>query len=444
MITLHDVARWYQDKGLVGETRLALVQTVVAISGKPMGFGIEAAAGSGKTATMDLLIGDSGGEDTSLIYKKFVYFKDAGSQTSLFYDAEVVNSKKIIAIKELQKDKSDNMVEAIKSMTEGKSANRKVTDVANDEVKSQRVEPKTVIYSLAVENDMKPDTELRRRCIVMSTDISKEQTSKVLTAKARLRWDPASAQIMSHEESEEIRKTVNSLLSYKMTVMNPFAEKFVEVVADVAPDQKVRSMAEHFWNVMEGVVKLNAYDGNHVHIFNKGATTVIANIQDLLQTLIIYKEAFMRDVHSIPPMGDIVLRGFKDAVKVEATEKQPSSSSLAQFGVSKGESRWVDVNHLRKAIKEFQKVNMAQKLVLQVCRQLVDAGYLEDWKDGKELKFQVMDEFTEFENPDEKNLIEAARVLVEKKYPEKCSQWLESQYKSFTHPITGEEVTINA
>jgi ribosomal protein S8 len=437
-ISLYDIGRWYENQGLVGEKSLALTQTIVAISGKPMGFGLEAPAGSGKSVTMDLLVGD---EDTNsgLIDNKYIYFKDAGSETSFFRDAEAINKKRIIVFKELQKDKTHMTIEAIKSMTEGKNANRRVTDITKDKVVNQQIEPKTVMYTLAIENDTKPDPELRRRCITMATDVSKEQTSEVLGIKSMLRWDKESIKIMEDNESEEIKRFVNDFLKMQFKVANPYAHIFAKTVEGVAPDQKVRSMIEHFYNVMEGVTKLNSAGGNRVVV---EGDKLICNIQDLYQTLDIYKQSFLRDVYSIPPLGDIILQGFNDVAKVDATDKGPSSSSLNQFISTATTGTWVDIEHLRKAIKAEQKVVLAKNVVIQICRQLVDAGYLEDWRDGQTTKYQIQEEYKEFGKIDAKEFIKEAATLVKKKYPQVFDRWRSMQETSYIHPIDGHSVDI--
>lgn len=435
---LYSVGQWYKNRGLVGETELALVQTVVAISGKTMGFGLEAPSGSGKSATMDLLVGRGDKDDDNcLINPKYVYFKDAGSTTSFFYEADKINAAKIIVFFELQKDKSDMTVEAIKSMTEGKVASRKVTNVATQGVVTQSIQPKTVMYTLAIENDTKPDTELRRRCITMSTDVSKSQTAGVLDIKAKMRWDPESIKVMDDKDAEQIQSDVNALLLLDFDVINPFAEKFAKIVADIAPDQKVRSMMEHFWNVMEGVTKMNSLD----RVIVNNGKTVIASIQDLYQTIHIYKNSFLRDVYSIPPLGDVILKGFDDASVVEETKKT-SAGNLAKFAEIEVASNWVDVNHLRKAIKEKQKVVLAKNVVIQICRQLVDAGYLEDAKIDNIIKYQVQDKFVEFAEPNAEELVSYAHTLVKNKYPEKAERWFEKQHESYTHPVSGEKITL--
>jgi len=440
--TLYTIGKWYEDKGLVGEKPLALIQTVVCVSGKAIGFGIEASSGSGKSATLDLCIGDDGKADVGLIYQKHVYFKDAGSDKAIWYDTRINHPDvKIIAFRELQKDSGKDSVEAIKSITEGKRASRKVTMAVENDVKNQTIEPRTVVYSLAIENDYKPDPELRRRCIVASTDVSKDQTEAVLNIKAKARWDPQSIRCLSDEDSDKIRRNVNAILNINFKIVNPFAEDFAAIVAQVAPDQKVRSMMEHFWDVVEGVTKINALDGNHSIV---GGTTLLVNAQDLAQTMIIYKNTFLRDVYSIPPMGEIVLRGISDTSDVKATDKEDAAApSLAKYSAGAIVHKWVEVNHIRKAIKEKQQINLSKLVVSQICRQLVDAGYLEDNKEGSIIKYQIIEEMKDFAAPNYPDLIKSAYEKVKAKYSDGVpDKWYQQQSTEFEHPLTGSRVQL--
>lgn len=401
---------------------------------------------SGKTVTMDLLVGDTDGPDDALIKKEHVYFKDAGSEKAFWYDKSM-NTKKIIVFKELQKDSSLDTIEAIKSLTEGKSARRNVTVVQDDSVRTQVLDPKTVLFTYAIENkDVNFDTELARRCVTMTTDISKEQTANVLVTKATMRWDKNSNRVLTDDEANAIRRNINTVLHMNINVENPFAPEFANIIAEIAPDQKIRSMAEHFWDVMEGVTKINSTAYGDV-LFVNNSNAIIANIQDLYQTLDIYKTSFLRDVHNIPPLGDVVMQGFADAASVEESKKLPKEQKgnvdLAKYGVEQhSDSKWYDINHIKKAIKLKQKVVLRKNVVISICRQLVDAGYLEDYKDGSVVKYQVQEKYNMLENPDFDRMFKAASELVKEKYPQVFDEWERRQVLPYKHPITGEEVVL--
>ena len=111
---LYSIGQWVKDKGLVGETESAIVATTILISGKPLGFGIESAAGAGKTELMNKIVGIEDKND-GLIDQKHIMFKEAGSEKSLFYSQEKMKGKKILVFTELQKDKGDTTQEIIKS-----------------------------------------------------------------------------------------------------------------------------------------------------------------------------------------------------------------------------------------------------------------------------------------------------------------------------------------
>ncbi len=433
---LYDITRFYQHKGLIGESDVAVTLTLLTASSKPIGFGIEASAGSGKTVLLDTCFGKPKKND-GLIDQKYTYFKDAGSEKSMSYDADEINSKEIIVMSELQKDKGHNTIEAIKSLTEGKSAIYRTVDITKGRhggIREMEIKPKTVIYSLAIENDTKPDAELNRRFITMATDISQEQTHKVVYERAKSRWDHGSTKCMTEAEIAGLKGHTNSLIGLPLDVLNPYAEGYSAIIAKFAPDQKVRSMAEHFWDLMESIVKFNY--AKRVSI--KGS--YIANVQDLLMTLDLYKHAFIRDVYGVPSLGDNVLKAF-DHIGTLATA--PVSSTLTRHLEETTPARWLTVNNIRKIIKEEFKIILSTKVIFNICRQLVDAGYLEDRKEGTAFQYHVIDAMKEMDMPDIAKLVSDASVKVKKRFPAKYESWKQLQSRSYIHPLTGQEIEIS-
>lgn len=440
MTTLYDITKYAKDRGLVGEEKGFLVCTSALVARKPIGVLIVSAAGSGKTVIMDKLVGDEGLNEDALIDSRFLYFKDMASSTADFYDQKI-NNAPIMVMKELQKDKSHNAIEMMKSLTEGKSARRKVTDVTIGDVREQVIEAKCVFGSLAIENEHKPDAELQRRCITVTTDVSKEQTTKVLELKASLKYNPQSLRVISDDEVNEIRASINALMQMKIKVVNPYAVEFAKLVAKIAPDQKARSMMEHFWDVMEGVVKINSLAGP---IFVNG-DCILANIQDLLMTMDIYMDSFINDLHGIPPMGAIVLQGFKDAeVMIKEDTGKSMSSDLSKFSLdgSFKAKAWLTINQIREAIRKRQNVNLKTKAVTDIVKQLIDAGYVEDNRDNKTITYQMVEDFASTINIDNQAFIEAASALIKRDFPETFEEWSQKQYSAYKHPITGEAVEI--
>lgn len=440
-LNLHMIAKWAEDQGLVGEKQTFLTGACALITWKPLGFGIISASGAGKSMTMDLLVGDGHDDRVSLFNSKYFYFKDAGSATSFWYDAPLIKTKRGMILKELQKDQSHDSVEMIKSVTEGKSAMRKVTDKPNEGVIEQSIPPMPVCFSLAIENEMKPDAELSRRCITVNTDVSKKQTENVLIKKAERLWDVKSNRLLSDEEEKQVRMLVDVVANTDVEVLNPFAPFYASEIAKIAPDQKTRSLMGHFWNVIEGVAKINHLN-NPIYIKGGKKSKILVNIQDMMQGMDIYLDNFVRDIHGIPPMGDIVLEGFRDAAKDSQVQvgKKKSSSNLSQYTSDIPLSASYNINEVRSAIKKHQNVNLKTKTVRDICGQLVDAGYLEDDRSEKVVTYTTTDPFTRLQKPDFNRMLESASALVKEKYPEIFDEWYKKQWESYVHPITGEEI----
>jgi len=417
--------------GLVGESNLAIVMTLISILGKPIGFGIEASAGSGKSVMMNICYGLPG-KDDGLIDQRHIYFKDGGSATSMAYDFEKINRAKILVLSELQKDQSHNSIETIKSLTEGKSANYRVTDVTKKEVVEKNIEPLTVIYSLATENETKPDTELKRRFITMSTDISQEQTNRVVVEKAKTRWDRESFKVLNKETLTEIKRHINKLIPFTPTIVNPYAEGYSHIIAKFAPDQKVRSMSEHFWDLVEAITKFNL--GNNIQV----GAVLVSNIQDLLMALDIYKHAFIRDVYGVPPIGDSVLEAFTNAPMIVAPVKSTVTAFLKENNT--GGDIWLSINDIKRIIKDTRNIVLSTRVVFNICKQLVDAGYLEDSREGSSIKYKVIDDIKELQDPNISALIKDAGEKVLAKYPDRYEEWLALQLKGYVHPVTGEQI----
>jgi hypothetical protein len=272
----------------------------------------------------------------------------------------------------------------------------------------------------------------------MGTDISQEQTTRVVVEKAKTRWDKESFKILTEGELIELKRHINKLIMFKPIIANPYAEPYSHIIAQFAPDQKVRSMSEHFWDLVEAVTKFRL--GNNIQI----GATLLSNVQDLLMALDIYKHAFIRDVYGVPPIGDSVLEAFTNSSKVELTEK-PVKSTITSFIKETDSSAtgvWLSVNDIRSIIKQTKNIVLSAKVVFNICRQLVDAGYLEDIKDGTIFKFKVIDDIKELQDPNIKQLIDEASVKVKERYPDRFQEWLMLQSKPYIHPITGETVKV--
>jgi hypothetical protein len=251
---------------------------------------------------------------------------------------------------------------------------------------------------------------------------------------------------MSDEESEFVRSKVNQLVDTKMEVRNPFAPYFADIVGKLAPDQKTRSLMNHFWNVIEGVTKINYFDTPIAVDYNAKTNTIVAlvNIQDMYMAMDIYLKNFVRDIHGIPPMGDIILQGFKDCAKAgqEAVGNKKSSPNLSAYSDTITSSASYSINEVRSAIKKHQNITLKTKVVKDMCNELVDAGYLEDDRSEKVIRYSTTDPFTQIPYPNAQKMFDDALEKVREKYPKHAEKWAEKQLRPYLHPITGEKVDL--
>jgi ABC-type glutathione transport system ATPase component len=103
-MNLHNVVKYFKNKGVVGEEGLAVAITLALIN--KASFGVEGYSGSGKTFITDKLI--------ELVEDK-VYTIGLSSKLAIFSDLMRMNTKQIIYIPELQKamqDRNSAIIEA--------------------------------------------------------------------------------------------------------------------------------------------------------------------------------------------------------------------------------------------------------------------------------------------------------------------------------------------
>ena len=201
---IHDLLRYFhnaKDKNgklfpLLGEDALALVATLSYLL-EDNNFCVKAYSGTGKTVLMEAIF--------NLLPEEWVHVIEHLSETAVWYNASEINDARFIAIPEAQK-LPEGVMEIIKTWADGRSATRKRTDVTIGDVVVQDLDPQWVFMCVAVENEKGSayfDAELERRCMIMHTNPTVEQTERVI--KHKLLHDaskPKSISTMSDEEIE--------------------------------------------------------------------------------------------------------------------------------------------------------------------------------------------------------------------------------------------------
>lgn len=444
--SLRDVAKFYEARGLVGEGKLSILQTLLAIKKQP--FGIESLSGAGKSATLDLLGNHKLHGDKCLLPEGSVYIMGVGSKTAQMYKESEINRASLIYVEELQKaGNSLEITEMLKNLAEGKEFTRDVTDMAGGSVRKQRItKGKGIMYTLALENKHKNDEEMKRRFVVLSTDVGQEQTKRVVARKASERFAKERLVEISDEEIEALKKHVSGCLNLSdISFQNPYAEVITSFMP--TPDQKVRSFVSHYFNVMDAVA-LYHYKDRVMREDAKGKTELYITIQDAYLANLLYADYFTMDIHSIPPLGHEVLRAFNeiDYQNTLGAEQARKVVDLTSFADNEEniEHNWATVSDIHNHLKTKNNIVLKHGVTRDTCNDLYEAGFLE-----RKTGTGIMNAYRLADIPDSlKNKInwklvyEKGTALMKEHRPELYNEWDNTQKLKITNPLTGEEINI--
>lgn len=293
--TLSDLLDYYQYKGVVGEESVCILQTLGAIN--KLCFGLESLSGSGKSYVVQPLL--------ELLPKEDVYKMELSSKTAEMYEADRINRCQIIYIPELQKAMQSNnqiIVEVLKGLTEGKDVSRKVRDQAERKTKQYVIKgDKGIIFTLAVENVFKYDAEFSRRVFILHTDVSEEQTDKILRYKASKRHAVGSNEF-GVDDFERIADHVRDCLYFQnASYENPFAEFIAEQVPRTI---RARSYDDYLFDLMDACAKF--------HFKNRVISNNILflNLEDVYDVIKLYWKQFCKGLLKIPVLGEEVMGLF--------------------------------------------------------------------------------------------------------------------------------------
>ncbi|MBW2988092.1 hypothetical protein DRJ48_04435 [Candidatus Woesearchaeota archaeon] len=412
-VDLETLLRYYKSKGLVGEEKLAILQTLGAIH--QLSFGIESLSGSGKSFTIEILI--------SLLPKGDVYRMELSSKTAEMYNAETINRAKIIYIPELQKAMSSSnpiVVEVLKNITEGKDAVRRVRDQASKSVVNYTIQAgKGVIFTLATENAFKYDTEFSRRVFILHTDISKEQTDRILRSKARARHPTLQNQnLITPEEEEALKRHIAECLHTDGLVFeNPFSDYISSYIPRTI---RSRSYDDYYFDLVEAMALF------HYNQRLNEDGVVFIELQDVYAIQELYWHQFCKSLLGIPLIGEEALTVFGegiDATNSRTAEEvyrvlKPWNPSITYRMVENTLERLVEVGLLDKTDHQSRRTRYFRSGSTEIFDLEVD--WQEAWNTG--LKF------------------------MEEQYPRVVERWVTKQVKEgrvvAKHPLTSEVVEL--
>ena len=108
-------------------------------------------------------------------------------------------------------------MEIIKTWADGRTSERKVTDVTTKTIRYQDLYCKYVFMCVAVENDKGSayfDAELERRCMIMHTNPTVDQTERVIQYKLKQSALPKSKiSTMTDKEVDRLQKHLLSAIT---------------------------------------------------------------------------------------------------------------------------------------------------------------------------------------------------------------------------------------
>ncbi len=380
---LHDVVDYYCSRNVVGEQDVCVLQTLGAIN--KLCFGIDSLSGSGKSFLVNALI--------DLLPDGSVYSMELSSKTAEFYQAEQINQCDIIYIPELQKAMSSKLVvEILKNLTEGKSAVRTVRDQSvRQNMKYVISADKGVVFTLATENPFKYDREFARRVFVLHTDVSPEQTDRILKHKARSRHKSLETDV--ELSFDALRAHIARCLDQEFSYENPFADYISE---QIPRNIRARSYDDHLFNLINASTKFH-YPSR---MFGDGLLFV--SIGDVYHIYNAYWEQFIHGLLGVPALGTEVMNVFEDG---KLKDSQAVYKDLRQ-----------------------NKVYYPFDIVEQTLDALVDSGFLDkdDYK-ARDPKYKVVRDIPSFNSFDWQACWESGVGFLDKYHPKLLNPWVSSQ-----------------
>lgn len=288
--SLYDIVSYYKNEGVVGEESLVVAITLAAFN--RINLGVEGYSGSGKTFIVDKLV--------DLLPE--VYTLELSSKTAVLYDAARINEFSYVYIPELQKafrEKNSPVTEVIKNITEGKDVNYRTTNASKNGSDTYTItKDKTIIYTLALDNSLKKDSETDRRFMRFLTDNSETHIKEIHEYKANRRL-----QFTDEAAHNDLKGRIKSQLlrNSSLKVIDPCSL----YVQDLFPKtQKSVSYVDHYYNLVDSLARFHA--GDRISVNCNGQSYVIANIEDNYNAFLLYFDQFNNRIQEFSQSNDLL------------------------------------------------------------------------------------------------------------------------------------------
>jgi len=411
---IHDLLRYFHNAKkkdgtlfpILGEDALALTASLAYLL-EDTNFCIKAYSGTGKTVLMEAI--------ANLLPSKYIYIVEHMSETAIWYDEERINKARFVIIPEAQKI-PEGVMEIIKTWADGRTATRKKTDITNKYAPTvvQLLDSKYVLMAVAVENDKGSamfDAELERRCMIMHTNPTVEQTELVIKHKLMHSALPRTTMSsMKDEEIEGLRKHLLKAIRERdeddaTVIKNPCAPFLFEAIPSAFPVS--RSKVQYLLQLINAIARF--YPDEIIRTKQDGVTYGLVSPKHNWLGLRIYLNSFVEECLHMPSHGTDILKLFPE-------------TRLDKFGFADSETVKMSEGELKKAAKA---AGLPFTKLRPVIAGLLMTGFLELDDDGKRKLYYKSPLINE---PVSKiiwsDLIEETKNLIRENWPKVADEYI--------------------
>ena len=429
---IHDLLRYFHNAPkrdgtlfpILGEDALALTSCLSYLL-EDTNFCVKAYSGTGKTVLMEAIF--------NLLPEEYVHTIEHLSETAVWYEAEDINRSRFIAIPEAQKI-PEGVMEIIKTWADGRGAVRKKTDVTIGAAVTQRLDSKFVFMCVAVENERGSsmfDAELERRCMIMHTNPTVEQTERVIKHKLLdSAVEQASIRKMSEEEIEGLKSHMLEAIRMRdeddaTIIKNPCAPFLFKAIPSAFPVS--RSKVQYLLRFINSIARF--YPDEIVRTERNGKVYGLVTPKHNWLGLRIYLNSFVEECLHMPSHGTDILKLFPE-------------TRMDKFGFADSETVKMSEGELKKAAKA---AGLPFTKLRPVLSGLLMTGFLEIEDDGKRQLYYKSPLITEPASKiDWSSLLEETKEFVKKEWDEVADEYIGRSCKNveIMDPFTGENIEL--
>ena len=429
---IHDLLRYFHNAKkrdgslfpILGEDALALTASLSYLL-EDTNFCVKAYSGTGKSVLMEAIF--------NLLPEEYVHTIEHLSETAVWYEADSINKARFIAVPEAQKI-PEGVMEIIKTWADGRVASRKVTDVTTKSARKQYLFPKDVFMCVAVENEKGSamfDAELERRCMIMHTNPTVEQTERVIKHKLmHSAVETASISTMTDDEMEGLKKHLIDSITARdeddaTIIKNPCAPFLFNAIPSAFPVS--RSKVQYVLRLINAIARF--YPDEIVRVERNGKVYGLVTPKHNWLALRIYLNSFVEECLHMPSHGTDILKLFPE-------------TRLDKFGFADSDTVKMSEGELKKAAKA---AGLPFTKLRPVLSGLLMTGFLEVEDDGKHKLYYKSPLLTEPASKiDWSELINETKEFIRKEWPEVADEYIGRCCSSvqIVDPFSGDNIEL--